>query len=227
MDFLSSILVQKLILYFLLYLFGLLGFGNVYFFFFFFLACVWISIKTCNEAEATKFRPDIWWLEDNLVERVDWLNQILKQFWPNVISCLQLTLDQIPNGEIIKKGNLDLIKCSFLESRMKWIGLKEIKLDREVMLKNLPRIEGAQISSLGDDLSVFLKISYHSDLNVQFVCENSPLSSALKNISFSGLLQIKFRKQVPITDIQVSPIMSSYRGEECCNGRCPLSPAPS
>ena len=103
MDFLSSILVQKLILYFLLYLFGLLGFGNVYFFFFFFLACVWISIKTCNEAEATKFRPDIWWLEDNLVERVDWLNQILKQFWPNVISCLQLTLNQIPNGEIIKK----------------------------------------------------------------------------------------------------------------------------
>ena len=88
---------------------------------------------------------------------------------------------------------------------MKWIGLKEIKIDREVVLKNLPRIEGAQISSLGDYLSVFFKISYHSDLNVQFVCKNSPLSSALKNISFSGLFQIRFKKQVPITDIQVNP----------------------
>ena len=83
--------------------------------------------------------------------------------------------------------------------------MKEIKIDREVVLKNLPRIEGAQISSLGDYLSVFFKISYHSDLNVQFVCKNSPLSSALKNISFSGLFQIRFKKQVPITDIQVNP----------------------
>ena len=87
-----------------MYFCGLLGFGNLYFFLFFFLTCVWISIKSCNlEAEAPKYRPDIWWLEDNLVERVDWINQILKQFWPNVISCIQLTLDQIPNGEIIKK----------------------------------------------------------------------------------------------------------------------------
>ena len=210
MDFLSSILFQKIVLYFLLYLFGLLGFGNVYFFLFFFLACVWISIKT-DEAEAAKFRPDIWWLEDGLVERVDWINQILTQFWPNVISCLQLSLDQIPNGEITKKGNLDFTKCIFLESRLKWIGLKEIKLDREVMLKNLPRIEGAQISSLGDDLSLFFKISYHSDLNVQFVCQNSPLSSALKNISFSGVVQIKIRKQVPITDIQVKPYRKGGR----------------
>ena len=94
-------------------------------------------------------------------------------------------------------------KFSFLESRFKWIGLKEIKIDKEVMLKNLPRIEGVQISSLGSELCLFFKISYHSDLNVQFVCKHSPLSSALKNISFSGLVQIKIRKQVPVTDIQV------------------------
>ena len=80
--------------------------------------------------------------------------------------------------------------------------MKEIKIDREVMLKNLPRIEGAKISSLGSELCLFFKISYHSDLNVQFVCQN-PLSSSLKNISFSGLVQIKIRKHVPITDIQV------------------------
>ena len=203
MDFLSSILFQKIVLYFLLYLFGLLGFGNFYFFLFFFLACVWISIKTCNEAGAAKYQPDIWWVENHLVERVDWINQILKQFWPNVLSCLQLTLEQIPNGEIIKNENVDYVKLSFLESRLKWIGLKEIKIDREVMLKNLPRIEGAQMSSLGSELSLFFKISYHSDLNVQFVCRNSPLSSSLKNISFSGLVQIKIKKQVPITDIQV------------------------
>ena len=95
-----------------------------------------------------------------------------------------------------------ITKFLFLESRFKWIGLKEIKIDKEVMLKNLPRIEGVQISSLGSELCLFFKISYHSDLNVQFVCQN-PLSSSLKNISFSGLVQIKIRKQVPITDIQV------------------------
>ena len=110
MDFLSSILFQKIVLYFLLYLFGLLGFGNFYFFLFFFLACVWISIKTCNEAGATKYHPDIWWVENHLVERVDWINQILKQFWPNVISCLQLTLQTIPNGEIIKASGKELLE---------------------------------------------------------------------------------------------------------------------
>ena len=122
MDFLSSILFQKIVLYFLLYLFGLFGFGDVYFFFFFFLACVWISIKTCNEGEASKYRPDIWWLEDNLVERVDWINQILKQFWPNVISCLQLTLQTIPNGEIINPKILFYKTFIFRKSlEMDWI----------------------------------------------------------------------------------------------------------
>ena len=83
------------------------------------------------------------------------------------------------------------------------IGLKEIKLDKELLLKTSPRIEGAQISSHGEEVCLFFKISYHSDLDVQFICQNSFLSSSLKNISFSGLVQIKIKKQFPIKDIEV------------------------
>ena len=32
---------------------------------------------------------------DMYAERVDWINQIMKQFWPNFISFLQFTLDDI------------------------------------------------------------------------------------------------------------------------------------
>ena len=95
MDFLSSLLVQKITVYFLLYLLGLFGIGNIYILIFFLLLCVWISIKTYQDSEAPTLKVDPWWLEDNLVERVDWINQIMKQFWPNFISFLQFTLDDL------------------------------------------------------------------------------------------------------------------------------------
>ena len=70
-------------------------------------------------------------------------------------------------------------------------------------MKNPPRIEGAKFSDLGEDVCVLFKISYHSDLDIKFVCENSFLSSSLRSISFSGLIQMKIRKQFPVSQVEV------------------------
>ena len=105
MDLLSSNMFQKIFFYFLLYLFGLLGIGNVYIFILFILVCCLVCLKTGSLGEAGVCPASVWWLEDSLVERVGWLNQIVRQFWPHVISVLQQTLEEFPlkNGDFNEK----------------------------------------------------------------------------------------------------------------------------
>ena len=100
MEFLSSLIFQKISVFFFFYLFGLFGVGNIYFFLFFIVVCGLLSLKTDPEVESGRSQSSVWWLEESLVERTNWVNTILIQFWPNVVSCLQKTLDQIPkNGK--------------------------------------------------------------------------------------------------------------------------------
>ena len=105
--------VWKLLLFLIVYLFGLHGFD---FYSLFFILCLAAAAPHFyNEKIATlnpnnvKIEP--WWLEDVNVERVSWLNSIISNTWPHFQNYLSNILLEIFSSSGLNSLNTCIIGC--------------------------------------------------------------------------------------------------------------------
>ena len=152
------------------------------------------------------------WFQDANLERVEWINRILRGLWPHIENLLENL-----SSESLLDGMFHQFVQSFMDlylDKMIRFGVKNLESKRIALGKVLPRISGIKVSQTKNlEMIIDLNLHYTGDARFDFEMETAlggKLSFYLGNVSFSGEVQINMGslcdKFPIITGVKVSTL---------------------
>ena len=157
------------------------------------------------------------WFQDANLERVEWINKILRDLWPHIEKLLENM-----SSEFLLDGMLHQFVQSFMDlclDKMIRFGVKKVEVKRIALGKVFPRISGIKVSQTKNlEMIIDLNLHYTGDARFDFEMETvlgGKLPFYLRNVSFAGEVQINMGslcdKFPIITGIKVKRLGLNYR----------------